>query len=153
MVSSRDGSDEVVQGSDSFSIGMIIRDHIGTFQAGKVMRLAGNISVYEAEAVGILEALSWIDDRQDGHVVIESDSLLSVRALQKDIVQVNELGTVLNFCKDMLKNRSDISIQFVRKQANRAAHVMARVLCMLGGYNMILNPPYMVIYGVGDFCL
>lgn len=67
----------VFNGEDSFSIGMIIRDHAGVFIRGKTMRFAGKVAVAEAEAVGVLEALSWIKEFPSQPVVIETDSLLT----------------------------------------------------------------------------
>lgn len=45
-------------GGDTYSIGMVLRDHWGSFLEAKVMGFSGKVSVVEAEAVGIREALS-----------------------------------------------------------------------------------------------
>ena len=50
----------VFEGADSFSVGMVIRNHQGLFIKGKTMRLPGKVTVLEAELVGVLEALSNI---------------------------------------------------------------------------------------------
>lgn len=44
--------------SDSFTIGMVVRNHTGTFMHGKVARISGVISSFEAEVVAIDESLS-----------------------------------------------------------------------------------------------
>ena len=46
-------------GADSFAIGMVIRDHHGTFVAGRTSKYVAPVSVLEAEAIGIKEAPSW----------------------------------------------------------------------------------------------
>ncbi|XP_074326797.1 uncharacterized protein LOC141664743 [Apium graveolens] len=46
----------IVVGQDSFSMGMVIRNHLGQY-AAKVMKKAGAFSVLEAELTGIIEAL------------------------------------------------------------------------------------------------
>ena len=43
---------------------------------GKNLRTAGQVSVMEAEGYGVQAALSWIQELQLSHVVIESDSRL-----------------------------------------------------------------------------
>lgn len=40
----------IVEGSSSFSIGMVLRNHRGQFVGGKVMRFEKKVTVFEAEA-------------------------------------------------------------------------------------------------------
>lgn len=49
------------------------------------MRFEGSVQVVEAEIVGILKALLWLEELQIGNVVvtIENNSLLSVYAVNK----------------------------------------------------------------------
>lgn len=48
----------VFPGMETFSISMVLRNHSGTFLAGKNIRLPVPTSVFEAEALGVREALS-----------------------------------------------------------------------------------------------
>lgn len=48
----------------TFTIGMVTRDHQGSFIASKNLRLPAPGSVFKAEAIGVQEALSWIMARQ-----------------------------------------------------------------------------------------
>lgn len=50
----------VIQGSTSFRVGMLLRDH---FIHDKCMHFAGEVSALEAESIGICEALSWMLSR------------------------------------------------------------------------------------------
>lgn len=45
--------------SDSFSLGMVIRDDKGVFLEGKVIRLQYMEMALDAETRGVLEALRW----------------------------------------------------------------------------------------------
>ena len=46
--------------SNSFSIGTILRDHNGLFLKRKTMKFPGKVQVFEAEAVGVYEAMhAW----------------------------------------------------------------------------------------------
>lgn len=100
---------------------MIIRDHAGVFIRGKTMRFAGKVAVAEAEAVGVLEAVSWIKEFPSQPVVIETDSLLTVDALRKKQNNYLELGTIFEQCWYQCCSRIDVSVRFVRKQTNKAA--------------------------------
>ena len=51
---------------------MVIRNDGGEFVMGKNLRTAGQLSVMEAEGYGVEAALSWIQELQLSHVVIES---------------------------------------------------------------------------------
>ncbi|XP_074322978.1 uncharacterized protein LOC141659936 [Apium graveolens] len=58
-------------------------------------------SVFEVELIGVRETLSWIKEGQYGSakVLIESDSLLSIDAIQKDKINFLEVGEVIEECK------------------------------------------------------
>lgn len=73
----------LVQGAESFSVGMVSRDHQGSFVAGRTMTLPMVDSVFEAETIGVKEALSWLGDMQVGwdKVQVETDSMLAANAI------------------------------------------------------------------------
>lgn len=115
--------------SSSFSVGMILRDYKGVFMRGKTMRFGGTRtrSVFEAESIGNNEALTWILSLQIDNVTIETHSLLTVQALDKHHANELEVGNIIESCRLKLVSRNDFSFKLVRKQANRAAHLMARI--------------------------
>ncbi|XP_074352388.1 uncharacterized protein LOC141691557 [Apium graveolens] len=117
----------VIAGQNSYTLGMVIRNHQGEYISGKVMRCAGRVSVLEPELEGIAEALSWAQNVTEGEVVIESDSLASVNAVQKGHENLLELGDLVQYCQDMLRANERFMISFVRRQANRVAHEVARI--------------------------
>lgn len=41
------------------------------------------MTVFEADAVGVLEVLSWVKELSQFPLIVEPDSLLVVKALQK----------------------------------------------------------------------
>lgn len=51
----------VFSNASSFLLGMVIRDDRGQFVKGKNMCISGKVSIMEAEARGIQEAISWIE--------------------------------------------------------------------------------------------
>lgn len=52
----------VYEGEDSFSIGMVMRNHQGHYVKGKIMRFGECVSVMEADLVGTAETLKWIEE-------------------------------------------------------------------------------------------
>ncbi|WOH09238.1 hypothetical protein DCAR_0728694 [Daucus carota subsp. sativus] len=55
---------------------MVLRDDRGEFIRGKNLRYAGTVNVMEAEAIGLQEALAWLEDMGVQNAVIERDSQL-----------------------------------------------------------------------------
>lgn len=126
---------------NSYSIGMVARDQTEAFLKGKTMRFEGAVSVMEAESIGVLEAIGWSEDFADQHVIVETDSLLVVKALKEPGRFKLELGHIIDQCRYLLGRRSNLSVVFVRNQANKVAHKMARLPCLLNSYNTVMSPP------------
>lgn len=80
-------------GAAFFTIGMVLRDSQGTFLVGRNLSLEAPGSVFEAEALGVHEALSWIKDRQMHHaqIELESYSLTVVRGLNEGVENLLEV--------------------------------------------------------------
>lgn len=133
------------KGASSVTIGMVLRDGQGAFLGGKNMRMEGAVSVFEAESVGVYEALSWIKSDIPQPMVMETDSSLTVQALLKNAENRLEVGNVFDCSRDLLQSRSNVSVNYVQKQANRVAHMMARVLCSLNCYNVRSSPPNILL--------
>lgn len=133
----------VCSGAETFSVGMVLRDHLGSFLAGKNLRLFAPVSVVEAEVVGVREALSWIKEMhlQNTRVIIETDSLLTVQAIKSKEQNYLEVGAVIDDCKLQLQHLTEARIHFTRKQANRVAHEIARIPCLANCQNLFTSPP------------
>lgn len=135
----------VFEGSGSFSIGMAIRDHRGNFLQGRTMRFAGEVNVVEAELVRILEALKWTDEFHGQGFIVESDSLLSVQAVKGSRQNFLEAGVLIEHCRTILGSKTNVSLSFVKKHANRVAHLMARIPCTLNSFVGFSSPPLSVL--------
>ncbi|XP_074342433.1 uncharacterized protein LOC141679985 [Apium graveolens] len=120
---------------------MVLRDSQGHFIAGKIGKFEGAVQVVEAETTAILEGLLWIKDLTARPVIIESDSLLSVNALNNNILNWFEVGNMVGQCKEIMRARSGVSIVFGRKQVNKVAHVLAKLPCDLNSFVISLSPP------------
>lgn len=103
--------------------------------------------MFEAEAVGVREALSWIYDQnlQNVDVVVESDSQVTVTAIHNKQINYLEVGDVIASCCHMLTHLQFTSVQFVRKSANRVAHSLARYPCLVHCHVLFSSPPDCVV--------
>ena len=128
-------------GENSFSVGLVLRDHRGEFIGGKVKRLQMANSVLEAEVIAIKEGLHWLSTLPHQFVEIESDSLLSVKALNHTHNNALEVGFMLDECRDIIRSRPGFSIIFAKRQANKAAHLMARLPCLLDCQSIFTSLP------------
>lgn len=91
------------------------------------------------------EALVEVSMHEEHPIVIETDSLLVVQALQSRHRYYLEVGSTLEACQDILRSRINFTVSDVKKLANREAHVMARVLCLLDSYKSFKTPPHCVL--------
>ena len=123
-----------VSDADTFKVGMVLRNHDGEFLAGQTSCFEATTSVFEAEVIGVREALSWIKFMQfvNQKVELESDSLLVVNGVVNKSENLLEVGEVIEQIKLLLEELVDTSLHFVRNQANRpVAHGFARLPCLV----------------------
>ena len=133
-------------GASLFSIGLVLQDHSGAFVSGKTMSKGMVTSVFEAEALAVLEGLNWLLTGNHDSVIIESDSLLIVQALQSPPDDtLLEVGFILDACPSILVSRPGYSISFVKRQANRAAHLVPKLPCFLNCPSVFTSPPSMLL--------
>uniref|UniRef100_A0A803QSW2 RNase H type-1 domain-containing protein n=1 Tax=Cannabis sativa TaxID=3483 RepID=A0A803QSW2_CANSA len=85
----------------------------------------GRVSPELAEVMGIREALSWIKTNDYSQVVIEADNRVC-EAIRSFAVLVSAFGLVVDECKKIINNLSHVSLVFVKRSVNRAAHFIAR---------------------------
>lgn len=143
----------VKKGHDSFSVGLVLRDHLGRYIEGKTRRFAGVVQVVEAETIAILEGLLWFEELPATNITLESDSFLNVRAINKPNLNYLELGSLVQQCKNIIRGRSEVSLVHVRKQANKAAHRSARFPCELNSFVVNLSSILMMLETLGSDAL
>lgn len=131
----------VQQASQTCSLGMVIRDHQGNFVEGRTMKVLERGSVFAAEALGVCEALKWSDSKGFQKVIIETDSLLTARALSNRRSYALEVGHVLQECLFWLDKNPHFVVKFIRRQANKVAHLLANCPCLVDCYNVYTSPP------------
>ncbi|XP_060972482.1 uncharacterized protein LOC133038374 [Cannabis sativa] len=120
-------------GERSHGLGWIARDHVGLCVAAAAVKHRGDIDPVVAEALSMKEALSWEDSRTvEGFcptaVILESDCLVLVNAINSKSHILSPLGLIISDCISLIRSFSsfDISLQFVKRSGNQAANWLAR---------------------------
>ncbi|KAM6565218.1 hypothetical protein CsatB_025216 [Cannabis sativa] len=112
-----------------FGVGCVARDHHGTmveaFKKGKV----GYVQPEIAEIIGIKEALSWIAIHPWDSVVLETDNLVCVQAVQSKVFMSSQFGLIVQDVKNLLLTLSFVELYFVKRSANKLAHCLTRDSC------------------------
>lgn len=117
----------MVSGAESFSIGMVMRNHLENFIEGRTVTLYQAADALEAEVLEIREALSWVKNMDDRKVTVGSDSLVAVNAINGRNHFLLEVGHIIDHCRMVLQSLLGVSVKYVRKQANEVAHGLAKM--------------------------
>jgi len=113
-------------------IGICVRDSTGTFVLAKVVPLPCVVSADVGEAFGLHSALQWLSDMQFDSVDFETDSKLSADAFLSDRNDTSEFGCIISSCRSLFTTLfSNSRVEFVRRQANEAAHALPREATLL----------------------
>ena len=92
------------------------------------MLLPLSCSVKEAKALALREALLWALSLKLVDVEFETDSLLVVNGLSSHFLDRSEYDFLISDCV-CLKDKGNYSIRFVKRQANKCAHILAKHAC------------------------
>ena len=105
------------------------------------MLLPLSCSVKEAKALALREALLWALSLKLVDVDFETDSLLVVNNLSSHSLDSSEYGFLISNCV-CLRGNGNYSIRFVKRQANKCAHVLAKHAC----FNASLYKSFVIPY-------
>jgi ribonuclease HI len=106
--------------------GLCFRDSMGHFLLGMSNYEFHRVTPSEAEATGLLEAVKLAIARGMQSVIFESDCKIVVDAVNSSVNPHNELGDIIFYCKQLLCLHPNFFVRFVRRQANKVAHNIAR---------------------------
>ncbi|KAM6585157.1 hypothetical protein CsatB_012159 [Cannabis sativa] len=116
----------IFESSSKHGFGCVVRDTEGTLTAAFAGVKTGSVSPELAEAMGIREALSWLKNHPFSQAIVETDSLVCAEAIRSAEVFASSFGSVVDDCKKILESLSNVSLLFVKRSANCAAHFVAR---------------------------
>jgi ribonuclease HI len=109
--------------------GWCLRDHHGRFMLAGSSWFEGSCSVIEGEAIALLDALRQLEQKGFSHVIVETDSKSLVNAIQHLHDGVSEFSFIVRNINNVLLANPNFLVRFVKRQANLAAHTLARVAC------------------------
>jgi ribonuclease HI len=109
-----------------YGIAACVRDSQGRFIKAYTRWFEGKPDISEAEALGVLEALRWLQREQMTNVQLETDCLQVIQALHSKTRNNTEFGVVINLCRTLLNSNVNCQASHVRRQANRVAHSLAQ---------------------------
>jgi ribonuclease HI len=106
--------------------GWILRDSRGHFQLAGTNILHSPLNVLEGEAMALKEAMEAVMYRGLSHVIFESDSKLVVDAISSRQAGISEFSMLISNIQSMLRMNNYFEVKFVKRQANKVAHSLAR---------------------------
>jgi ribonuclease HI len=131
--------------SDQFNktgIGICIRDEDGTFILAQSIPILPNCPVVMGEALALYKAIEWLSDMSFDSVDFCSDSKTITDAFNKNRVDVTETGYILLECRRLFTSHfTNSKVEFNRRQANEAAHILARAATFLASPTIHYHVP------------
>jgi len=106
--------------------GMCFRDSTRSFLLGKSDFSHSSATVLEAESLGLLDVIQVAISYGMHDVLFEIDSKVMSDALASTATPTNEFGDLVSQCRSLLLIRPDFVVSYIRRQANRVAHSIAR---------------------------
>ncbi|XP_073138127.1 uncharacterized protein [Henckelia pumila] len=116
------------------SYGCVLRNSYGIVVAATYGRLQEHLNATVAKALSIREALSWLKSLDSSHIIVESDALLVIEALNNSSESdSSRLGLIVHDCKILAGDFSSCQFVFVYRSMNQAAHALAREAVFMSG--------------------
>jgi ribonuclease HI len=107
--------------------GMLLRSEDGRAIGAMTKVHKGSDDATLAEAVGIYEALQWLKTQSYHKVIIESDAEKVTQAVAKKKFPRTNWGNVIRRISRDLDNYPNVSVEWVNRNGNKAAHDLARL--------------------------
>lgn len=99
----------------------------GAFVATRSSWSAPSLPVAEGEACGLLQAIKWMTSLGYDRVLFELDFKSVVDNIHSPGADISELGSIIQECSGIISSFPNFNVKFIRRQANSAAHCLARV--------------------------
>uniref|UniRef100_A0A803PEZ1 RNase H type-1 domain-containing protein n=1 Tax=Cannabis sativa TaxID=3483 RepID=A0A803PEZ1_CANSA len=115
--------------TQSYGVGGIARGSDGRLIEAFCLHKDGCVQPSLVEAIGVKEALSWIKEKGWQRIILETDSLVVVQALESNVEMQSIFGSVIIDCINLLNSLVNVYVRFVKRSANNTAHCLARGAC------------------------
>jgi ribonuclease HI len=110
----------------STGCGWVLRDYRGHFKLAGTNIVPSPFSVLEGEAMALIEAMEKVIQRGFSYVIFESDSKMVVDAISSRQAGVSEFSILISHIQSLLRMNNYFEVKYVKRQANRVAHSLAR---------------------------
>jgi ribonuclease HI len=119
------------QNPNNLAWGWCIRDAAGSFVEAGSGTCSFKVSVAEGEAKALLEAMRVACAHGHGwsNIVFESDSKTVVDVVHTNQHGISEFNSIISSITSILHCYTNYEVKFTKRQANMAAHTLARVAC------------------------
>ncbi|KAL8492918.1 hypothetical protein ACS0TY_024205 [Phlomoides rotata] len=113
-------------------IGLTLWDCYGSHVFSRTLVLPGLYASDEGEAIGLFEALTWIEELNVRNVRIEMDAKLVVDAFNAHCVNsFSVFGDIIEACKHKASSYPFCSVGWVVREANFVVHRLPEMLGLL----------------------
>ncbi|XP_075655169.1 uncharacterized protein LOC142625383 [Castanea sativa] len=107
-------------------VGVIVRDELGRVEAAMCRNLNAPLGAIETESMAIEARLLFAKDIDIRDIVVQSDSLILVKALNGTSVPPSAISVVVQGILDLSLSFRKVEFSHVKRQGNRSAHVVAK---------------------------
>ncbi|XP_050897686.1 uncharacterized protein LOC127104543 [Lathyrus oleraceus] len=123
--------------------GWCVHDNFRNFIIAGVTWDTGTLSVIEAEALALKEAIRGAIDLYLDNVIFKSDSHRVVQVIQSNHNGGSEFNFIIKFIIRMLHVFPNFELKFIKRQVNSVAHSLAREANSWSRHSVFnLIPPY-----------
>jgi len=127
---------------DMVGIGICIRDEEGAFVLAWTEWFSPITDVDIGEALGLLKALEWVRDLHKWNMDFEVDSKTMADNIYRSHESVSEFSEITNnyahlLCTDLMNS----DVKFIRRQANKVAHSLAKSALLEASFRIHYNIP------------
>jgi ribonuclease HI len=133
--------------------GWVLRDAHGGFKLAGSNIVPTTFSVLEGEALALVEAMEEVIQRGFPFVIFESDSKLVVDAIHSRQSGVSEFSLLISHIQSLLRLHNYFEVKYVRRQANKVAHYLARAAFSMSRRRVFDSvPPCIETYLNNEIC-
>ncbi|XP_024626712.1 uncharacterized protein [Medicago truncatula] len=123
-------------------IRMCIRDNTCTFVLAKTEWFSPICEVHIRKALGLLSALEWVHELNLGPMNFEMDSEKVVDNFLSTDHDAIEFKNIIQNCQSLFRNYYENSkVEFVRRQANEAAHILVKAATLSTSFQILYVIP------------